>query len=84
MQTQLIESLLELSRVLVLLGLEFIESLKICVHLLGVVLSPSFHFDLMRLLHLVDLILVHSLHVFLGLQKLFVSIVVFNLFVLDF
>lgn len=84
MQTQLIESLLELSRVLVLLGLEFIESLKICVHLFGVVLSPSFHFDLMGLLHLVDLILVHSLHVFLGLQKLFVSIVVLNLFVLDF
>ena len=84
MQTQLIESLLELSRVLVLLGLEFIESLKICVHLFSVVLSSSLHFDLMGLLHLVDLILVHSLHVFLGLQQLFVSIVVLNLFVLDF
>jgi len=84
MQTELIESLLELSRVLVLLGLEFVEPLKICVHLFGVVLPSSFHLDLVGLLHLVDLILVHSLHVLLGLQQLFVSVVVLNLFVLDF
>lgn len=84
MQTELIESLLELSGVLIFLGLEFIESLKICVHLFSIVLSSSIHFHTMGLLHLVDLVFVHSLHVLLGLQQLFVSVVILNLFVFDF
>jgi hypothetical protein len=36
------------------------------------------------LLHLIDFILVHSLHVLLCLQQLFVSVVVLNFFILDF
>jgi len=84
METELIESLFELSRVLIFLCLEFIEPLEIRIHLFGIVLLSSVHFNAVGLIHLVDLVFVHSLHVLLGLQKLLIPVVILNLLVFDF
>lgn len=84
MKTQLIQSLLKLLGVVFLLSLELLESKSISLHLLRVIKSSSLHFNGMRLLHLINLILVGPLHIFLVVQKFIISLIIFNGLVFDF
>lgn len=67
MKTKLVQSFLELSGILILLSLQLIESLKISIHFVSIVDSSSLHFNGVGLLHLVDLIFVHSFHFLLSI-----------------
>lgn len=68
------DGLLELSGFLLLLGLKVLELSSIFEHLLRVVISGSFHFDLELVLHVVDGVLKVILELPLVLLKGFVSL----------
>lgn len=82
-KTELIESFLKLSSVVIFLSLEFIKSLLVSVHLVSVVLPSALLLDLMCLFHLSHLVFVHPVDFLLCLKKLLITSIIFNFFILN-